>query len=113
MSSKQVAPMLSHGRNPNHHAAQGGTMAEEKTKPETDAMGVTRILEVKGKIVDNIEITVTSDHHSIAINFSDNTGMILVVEPCIAVFPYFGDWKTGDCKVIKEWEPLKTVINRP
>ena len=88
-------------------------MAEHKTKPETDTMGVTRIPEVKGKIVENIEVTVTSDHHSISINFSDNTGMIFNIEPRIAVFPYYGDWKTGDCKVIKEWEPLKTVITRP
>jgi hypothetical protein len=88
-------------------------MAEDKTKPETDTNGITRIPEVKGKIVENIEITVTSNHHSIAVNFSDNTAMILYMEPCIAVFPYLGDWKTGDCKVIKEWEPLKTVIIRP
>ena len=88
-------------------------MAEDKTKPETDTMGVTRILEVKGKIVENIEVTVTSNYHGIAINFSDKTAMVFNIEPCIAMFPYFGDWATGDCKVIQEWEPVKTVIYRP
>jgi hypothetical protein len=88
-------------------------MAEDKGKPETDTMGVTRITEVKGKTVENIEVTVTSDYHGIAINFSDRTAMIFTIEPCIAMFPYFGDWKTGDCKVTKELEPLKTVIIRP
>ena len=98
---------------PNQTAHRRCSMAEYKTKPETDTRGVTRILEAKGKIVENIEITVTSDHHSISINFSDNTGMIFTIEPCVAMFPYFGDWRTGDCKVIKEWEPLKTAIIRP
>jgi hypothetical protein len=104
--------MFAHGRSPNHHAAQGGTMAEDKIKPKTDTSGVTRIFDVKGKIADNIEINVTSGHHNIAINFSDKTAIILSIDPCVAVFPYLEDWTTGDCKVIKEWEPITSISIR-
>src|SRR5258708_19396063 len=88
-------------------------MAKDKSKPETDTMAGTRILEVKGKIVENIEVTVTSNYHGIAINFSDKTAMVFNIMPCIAMFPYYGVWKIGDCQVIKEFYLFITIFYNP
>lgn len=84
-------------------------MAEDKGKQSQE--GRTRLLisEVKGKIVESIEVYVTSDHYSANINFNDNTAIVFNVEPSVTLSPYYGDWKTGTCKVLKEWEPVKSM----
>jgi hypothetical protein len=82
-------------------------MAEDKT-----TRTVTRFPEAKGKIVESIEVDAASGHYSININFNDNTAIVLSAEPSVTMFPYLGDWKTGDCEVLKEWEPVKSVSLR-
>jgi hypothetical protein len=82
-------------------------MAEDKT-----TRTVTRFPEAKGKIVESIEVYVAADHYSANINFNDNTAIVLSLEPSITMFPYLGDWKTGDCEVLKEWEPIKSISLR-
>jgi hypothetical protein len=89
-------------------------MDESKTNesPE-DRTTVTRFPEVKGKIVESIEVYVTGDHYSTNINFTDNTALILHLEASIAMLSYYGDWKTGECNIIKEWEPVKSIPLNP
>ena len=73
---------------------------------------VTEFPEAKGKIIESIQVYVTADHYSANVNFTDNTAIVLSLEPSITVFPYLGDWKTGDCEVLKEWEPVKSISLR-
>jgi hypothetical protein len=82
-------------------------MAEDKV-----TRTVTRFPEAKGKTVESVEVSITADHHSVNINFNDNTAIVLSMEPSINMFPYFGDWKTGQCEVLKEWEPIKSISLR-
>ena len=82
-------------------------MAEDKV-----TRTVTRFPEAKGKIVESIEVCVTADHHSINVNFTDSTAIVISVEPSFTLFPYLGDWTTGECKKLKEWEPINSVSLR-
>ena len=82
-------------------------MAEDKV-----TRTITSFPEARGKIVESIEVNVTADHYSANINFNDNTAIVLSLEPSITMFPYLGDWTTGDCKVLKEWEPVKSISLR-
>jgi hypothetical protein len=70
---------------------------------------VRRFPEAQGKIVKSIEVYVTADHYSININFDDNTAIVLPVEASVILSPFYGDWTTGDQKVIKEYEPVKSI----
>ena len=73
---------------------------------------VTEFPEAKGKTIESIQVYVTADHYSANVNFTDNTALILSMEPSINMFPYLGDWTTGECKVLKEWEPVKSISLR-
>ena len=105
--------MLSHGRSPNHDTQGACIMAEEQRNeyPKQDTRRV-RFEEVKGKTVERIEVNVDGGHYNIDIHFTDKTGLILDVEPFVAVFPYLGDWKTGERKMLKEWKPIKSISLR-
>jgi hypothetical protein len=91
----------------NHKVHGAYIMAEDK--PTRTA---TEFPEAKGKTVESIEVYAASGHFSANINFTDNTAIVFSMEPSITVFPYLGDWTTGDCKVLKEWEPVKDISLR-
>jgi hypothetical protein len=86
-------------------------MAEEETNqsPEEDTRTVTHFPEAEGKTVKSIEVYITADHHSVNINFTDNTAVIIPMEPSVTMFPYYGDWTTGERKILKEWKPIKSI----
>jgi len=89
-------------------------MAEHngKESPEDPTRTVRRFPEAKGKTVESIEVYVTADHYSANINFNDNTAIVLSLEASVTMFPMFGDWSTGDPKILKEWEPIKSISLR-
>jgi hypothetical protein len=68
--------------------------------------------EAKGKTIESIQVHVEGGNYNIDINFIDNTALILGVEPFVAVFPYLGDWKTKERKILKEWEPIQSISLR-
>lgn len=88
-------------------------MAEDQSNefPERDTRHVS-FPEAKSKIVESIEVHVTADHYSVNINFTDNTAIVLSAEPSIAIFPIYADWTTGERKILKEWEPIKSISLR-
>jgi hypothetical protein len=85
-------------------------MADEKTNetPERDTRYVN-FEEAKGKTIESIEVNVEGGRYAIDINFTDNTVLILGVEPFVSVFPRLGDFKTGELQVLKEWEPIQSI----
>jgi hypothetical protein len=89
-------------------------MAEDKVSesPEQDTSNTTRFPEAEGKIVQSIEVHVAADHYGIDINFTDNTAIVLGAEASLTVFPNYGDWTTGERKIIKEWTPIKSISLR-
>ena len=82
-------------------------MAEDK-----GTRTATHFPEATGKIVASIEVYVAADHFSANINFTDNTAIVLALESSLTVFPYLGSWEAGECKVLKEWEPVKSISLR-
>jgi hypothetical protein len=83
----------------------GNESPDERTR-------TTEFPEAKGKIIQSIQVYVTADNFSANINFTDNTALILALEPSLTVSPYLGDWATGDCNKLKEWEPVKSISLR-
>ena len=83
----------------------GNQSPEERTR-------TTEFPEAKGKIIQSIQVYVAADNFSANINFTDNTALVLALESSLAVFPYLGDWTTGECRVLKEWEPVKSISLR-
>jgi hypothetical protein len=67
--------------------------------------------EVKGKIVDSVEITVESDYYGISVRFQDKTSLTLVMESCIFGFPIYEDWTSGEAKLLRQYRPIRSEIS--
>jgi hypothetical protein len=62
--------------------------------------------EVKGKIVERVELMPGENGYSIGIMFQDRTFLSFDVEPCLTVFPELSDWKTKNYKPLKRWRTI-------
>lgn len=68
--------------------------------------------EVKGKIVDRVELIVEGDFYGIDIHFHDRTALAFSFEPCVVAFPEYSDWTGGEQKPIKEFKPVRSRVSR-
>jgi hypothetical protein len=64
--------------------------------------------EVKGKIVEGVELKPSENGYSIGIMFRDRTFLSFDVEPYITVFPELSDWKTENYKPLKRWPIVRS-----
>jgi hypothetical protein len=62
--------------------------------------------EIKGKIVEGVELVPTENGYSVGIMFQDRTFLSFDVEPCITISPELSDWKTKNYKPLKRWRRL-------
>lgn len=68
--------------------------------------------EVVGKIVQKVELHSGRDVYSISIHFEDHTALYFIQESGICSFPTLSDWTGGDETVLKEYEGIKSKIQR-
>ena len=83
-------------------------MAENKSTPNARH----DFPEVRGKVVDALEIVVESDYCGLSIRFEDQTSLTVALEPCIFAFPAYAEWANGEEKVINKYQPIQSAINR-
>jgi hypothetical protein len=69
--------------------------------------------EVKGKIIQTIELFVSPDECIIDIGFQDKTSLSFDVEPCVVIMPVLADWKTGEYRPLKRWRTVHSRSSRP
>jgi hypothetical protein len=62
--------------------------------------------QVAGKIVDDVELSLSTDYRAVHVRFQDKTALTLDLEPCFRITPTLADWKTGDFKLLKRWQPV-------
>jgi hypothetical protein len=62
--------------------------------------------EVKGKIIEGVELMPSDTGYSIGIMFQDRTYLSFDVESSVSVFPELSDWKTKNYKPLKRWRTL-------
>ena len=67
--------------------------------------------QTKGKIIANVELSLSSDYRAVDIRFEDKTSLTLSIEPCFQVAPVLADWKTGDYRLLKRWRPVHGMMN--
>lgn len=62
--------------------------------------------EVKGKIVESVEVDPGENGYTIGIMFQDRTYLSFDVEPYVTVSPELSDWKTKNYKPLKRWRTI-------
>ena len=73
---------------------------------------VLKFPQTKGKIVERVELDVSSEYYYIEIRFQDKTSFVLDLEPCVMVYPELVNWKTGNYKPLKRWRPVHSRSSR-
>ncbi|HEY2496512.1 MAG TPA: hypothetical protein VGK24_05540 [Candidatus Angelobacter sp.] len=80
-------------------AAVKGTHSRKKRTRQ-----FTYFPQVKGKIVENVEID--ADVAAVTILFQDKTALSFELKPRLSVFPELSDWKTENWRGIKRWRAV-------
>jgi hypothetical protein len=62
--------------------------------------------QIKGKIIADVELSLSPEYHAVDIRFEDKTALTLSIEPCFQITPVLADWKTGNYKPLKRWKPV-------
>lgn len=62
--------------------------------------------QIKGKIIADVELSLSSDYRAVDIRFQDKTSLTFSIEPCFQVMPVLADWKTGNYRPLKRWKPV-------
>ncbi|MGB9122670.1 MAG: hypothetical protein WCE73_18780 [Candidatus Angelobacter sp.] len=73
---------------------------------------VYRLEELKGKLVDLVEIFTAAESHSINVLFEDKTTLRFVIDPGFIMETEYADWKTGDWRPIKSWPLIHSETHR-
>src|SRR6185436_16119409 len=89
----------------------GDTLADKQRKRsrKRDTRRFLRFPEVKGKIVEAVEVD--PDLTAIVVLFQDKTALSFDLDPCLTVFPELSDWKTGNWRGIKRWRRLHSKLS--
>ena len=68
--------------------------------------------EVTGKIVQSIELFSDKEYCGITIRFIDQTALDFTLETAVFVFPSYSDRTGGNETILKEYEPVRSYIQR-
>jgi hypothetical protein len=60
----------------------------------------------KGKIVAEVELSISPDYRIIEVIFQDKTSLTFNLESCLQVTPEIVSWKSGSYKPLKRWRPV-------
>ena len=71
-----------------------------------------RFEEVKGKLVDFVEVFTTGEYHSIDVRFQDKTALHFVINPGFSLETEYGDGKTGNWRLLKRWPLIHSETHR-
>ena len=91
-------------------------MAENKgthpPKLRTSRREVLEFPQVKGKIVEKVEVFSHHEYYAITIRFQDKTALQLPLETAVFAFPTLSDWADGNETILKEYKSVGSNIPR-
>jgi hypothetical protein len=83
-------------------------MPSSKRTRSRSSRKIPAFSEVKGKVVERVEVSVGSDNCAIGILFEDRTYLAFDIDAFIRITPDFSDWKSGNYKPLKRWRPISS-----
>lgn len=63
--------------------------------------------EMKGRTVERIEVSLSSDYRCVSIRFEDKTDFTIEIDTRLVCEAFHADWKTGNMRVLKRWPVLE------
>jgi hypothetical protein len=71
-----------------------------------------RFEEIKGKLVDFVEVFTAGEYHAIDVRFQDKTALHFIIDPGFIMETELADWKTGNWRPIKRWPLIHSETHR-
>jgi len=87
-------------------------VTRSRQRKEVPSRRVLRFPQAKGKIIADVELSVSPDYYVVDIRFQDKTSLSFDIEPCIRVMPELANWKTGNYRLLKRWQPVHSRSSR-
>jgi hypothetical protein len=84
-------------------------MADRKRTKKRPYQRVQKFPAAKGKIVAEVELSISPDYRIIEIVFQDKTSLTFNLESCLQVTPEIVSWKSGSYKPMKRWKAVHSV----
>ena len=84
-------------------------MAVSKRTKKKPSQRVPQFPKAKGKIIAEVEFSLSPDYNVIEIVFQDKTSLTFNLESCLQVAPELVSWKSGSYKPIKRWRSVHSV----
>jgi hypothetical protein len=84
-------------------------MADRKRTKKKPYQRVQRFSEAKGKVIAEVELSLSPDYNIIEIVFQDKTSLNFQIEPCFQVTPELVSWKSGKYQPVRRWRPVHSV----
>jgi hypothetical protein len=87
-------------------AASKATLSRKRKKAY---QRVLKFPVAKGKIIAEVELSISPDYNIIEIVFQDKTSLTFNLESCLQVVPELVSWKSGSYKPLKRWRSVHSV----
>ena len=84
-------------------------MAVSKRTKSKSSERVIKFPQAKGKIVAEVELSLSSDYNIVEVVFQDKTSLTFNLESCLQVVPELVSWKSGSYKPLKRWRSVHSV----
>ena len=84
-------------------------MAAHKRARNKPHSRVLKLPQAKGKIVAEVELSLSTDYNIVEVVFQDKTSLTFNLEPCLQIVPEIVSWKSGSYKPLKLWRPVHSV----
>jgi hypothetical protein len=84
-------------------------MAVSKRTKSKSSQRVHKFPAAKGKIIAEVELSISPDYNVIEIVFDDKTSLTFNLESCFQVTPELVSWKSGSYKPLKRWPAVHSV----
>jgi hypothetical protein len=87
-------------------------MAVHKSSKRKKAAPYQRVQKfpmAKGKIVAEVELSISPDYRIIEVIFQDKTSLTFNLESCLQVAPELVSWKSGSYKPLKRWRTVHSL----
>ena len=81
-------------------------MAARQSKPDSR---VLKFPKAKGKVVAEVELSLSPDYRIIEIVFDDKTSLTFNLESRVQITPELVSWKSGKYHPLKRWRPVLSV----
>jgi hypothetical protein len=84
-------------------------MAVSKRTKSKSSQRVHKFPMAKGKVIAEVELSISADYNIIEIVFDDKTSLCFNLESRVQIAPELVSWKSGSYKPVRRWRPVLSV----